>query len=711
MSSLQGSREVEVSTPLGEDVLLFQHMTASEQLSKPFEFELNLLSEQPDIKMQDLLGQPIKVRLTLPNGEIRYFHGLVSRFCQSGMFGDYHAYQASLKPWLWFLSRITDCRIFQNMKVPDIVKQVFRDRGFSDFEESLSEEYREWEYCVQYRETDFNFVSRLVEQEGIYYYFKHEEGKHILVLADNIGAHDLISGYEEVPYYPPQHHERREREHIFDWFIAHEVQPSSFMLNDFNFEKPRANLKVKSKSGIAYAIKDLDVFDYPGEYVEPKEGEAYVRRRMQELETQYEIRQGHSNTRGFTAGGLFKLTNHPRKDQNQEYLIVSALHDLQSGQYQSGEGGGGGEAIFNCNFTAIKSTQQFRPTRSTPKPIVQGPQTAVVVGKSGEEIHTDKYGRVKVQFHWDRYGNKDENSSCWIRVSHPWAGKGWGSVSIPRIGQEVIVDFLEGDPDRPIITGRVYNADLMPPYKLPNDGMVSGFKSNTTPGGGGYNEISANDTKDKEVVTVHAQKDMNTTVENNQSTTVVGGNRTLTVKAGTNTETIKKDASLKVEDGSRTVTVTGGDYFVTASKKVSLTGQGEGAEIIGFKKGVSITGFDKGVDIVGASKGVQITGTGAGVKIVGNDKGVSVTGNAKGVTITGNANGVNITGKGKGVTVNGDPSFTGVGTSKVTIKGPTVNIGDGEVMITGKKITLAVGGNSITIDSAGITASGLSKIN
>jgi type VI secretion system secreted protein VgrG len=307
------------------------------------------------------------------------------------------------------------------------------------------------------------------------------------------------------------------------------------------------------------------------------------------------------------------------------------------------------------------------------------------VGPSGEEIYTDKYGRVKVQFHWDRYGKRDENSSCWVRVSHPTAGKSWGSVQIPRVDQEVIISFLEGDPDQPIITGRVYNADQMPPHGLPKAGMVSGMKSNSTPGGGGYNEMSMDDTKGKEKITVHGQYDMNTTVEHDQTLTVVSGNRSVTVQAGTQTETIKGDASVTVQAGSRTVSVTGGDYSASASD---------------------------GVTIHGKSKGVMITGDAEGVGITGNGKGVGIKGTGEGVGIEGLGKGVGITGKGDGVGINGEPDVFIDGKSNVTIKSPTVDIGDKEINISGTKVVISAGGGSIVIDATGITIKGtLVKIN
>ncbi len=563
MAQIQEARPVEVTSPLGDDVLLFNRMTATEEIGRLFRVELDLLSKEPDIKFDDILGQKVTVRLALPEDKERYFNGFVSRFSQEGMVDEFHAYSMTVHPWLWFLTRTSDCRIFQEKSVPDIIKEVFRDHGFTDFEEALSGSYRTWNYCVQYRETDFNFVSRLMEQEGIYYFFKHQKDKHILILADSISAHEPYPDYEKLPFFPPDEHLRRERDHIYDWNLEQEIQPGVYALNEYDFTRPKANMQVKSSIQRDHAHAALEIFDYPGEYPDTSDGENYVRARIEELQVEHEQGQGQGNARGLAAGSLFELTDYPREDQNREYLIIAATHQIASEAYTSGNAAGTGED-YTCRFTALHSKQPFRPARTTPKPTIQGPQTAVVVGPSGDEIHTDKYGRVKIQFHWDRYGKLDENSSCWVRVSHPTAGKGWGAVQIPRIGQEVIVDFLEGDPDQPIITGRVYNANQMPPYELPGSGMVSGMKSNSTPGGGGYNEMSMNDTKGEESITVHSQYDMNTTVEHDQTSTV-HNNRSASVDVDDSTavkgnQTISVDGDQEITvQGSRTKSVTGSE--------------------------------------------------------------------------------------------------------------------------------------------------------
>jgi len=296
----------------------------------------------------------------------------------------------------------------------------------------LGESYRDWVYCVQYRETDFNFISRLMEQEGIYYYFEHTQGKHTLVLADGIGAHEPSPGYEEVPFYPPDPNAAlRERDHIQNWVVTQAIVPGKYAIRDFDFEKPKVDLtaKLSVPRPHAYPISDHEIFDYPGEYDELSDGDKYVDKKLQELQAQHERVQASGNARGLSAGGLFTLENYLREDQNKEYLIISVTLNVQSDDLETSGKSGAGD-FFSCQLDVMDSSQQYRSERITPKPIVQGPQTAIVVGPSGEEIYCDEYARVKVQFHWDRYGDNDQNSSCWVRVSQAWAGKAWGGIHI-----------------------------------------------------------------------------------------------------------------------------------------------------------------------------------------------------------------------------------------------------------------------------------------
>ncbi|KIQ57285.1 type VI secretion system tip protein VgrG [Pseudomonas fluorescens] len=531
----QASRLAKITSPLGPEVLLLKDMGGGEELGRLFNYELQLHSLDNAIDLNQLLGKPMCVSLQLDGGGERYFHGIVARCSQNVDQGQFSSYQATLRPWLWLLTRTSDCRIFQNLTIPQIIKQVFRDLGFSDFEDSLSATYREWEYCVQYRETSFDFVSRLMEQEGIYYFFRHEQGRHVLVLADAYGAHTSAPGYASVPYYP-KNEQQRERDHIHDWHLAQEVQPGSLELNDYDFQRPSARIDVRSAMPRPHAAGDYPLYDYPGTYVQSADGEHYARTRIEALQTQHEQVELAGNARGLGSGNLFSLTGFTRQDQNREYLIVGARYYISQ---ESGETNGGApSAQFESSLTCIDAQQSYRPLSITHRPIVKGPQTALVVGPKDEEIWTDQFGRVKVHFYWDRHDQSNENSSCWIRVSQAWAGKNWGSMQIPRIGQEVIVSFLEGDPDRPIITGRVYNAEQTVPYDLPANATQSGMKSRSSKGGtpANFNEIRMEDKKGAEQLYIHAERNQDIVVEVDESHSVghdrnksIGHDETVTI--------------------------------------------------------------------------------------------------------------------------------------------------------------------------------------
>jgi type VI secretion system secreted protein VgrG len=571
----QSARQIGITTALGPNQLGLRSFSVQEQVSRLFQIEAELCSEDGAIDFDQVVGRNATIRLDVAQQGERYWNGFVSRLAQLGNQGGYARYQATIMPWLWFLTRTADCRIFQNKTVPDIIEEVFKGHGFNDYKLKLNTTYPKWEYCVQYRETDFNFVSRLMEQEGIYYFFEHANGSHNMVLADSISAHTPFPNYAEITFHEVEAVGTPGREVITDWTMQKEAQPIAYMLNDFDFKKPKASLRAPSNVTREHGKAEYEIYDYPGEYLEQGEGQRLADVRLHELQTQYEVLHGQGTARGVAAGCTFKLKSYPRQDQNREYLVIGISLQADAGPFEAAAAEGG--QFFSCNFTAIAKAQQFRPSRLTPRPIVQGLQTAIVVGPKGEEIHTENHARVKVQFHWDRYGKFDENSSCWIRVSQPWAGKGWGSMATPRIGQEVVVEFLEGDPDRPLITGRVYNADQPPPY-AGGKGVISGLKSKTHKGQG-YNEMSMDDTAGKEKINIHAQYDMNTKVEHDRTDNIVhdeqiaiGNNRTESVSIdesisiGNNrTETVAKQESVTIGE-DRTVTVGKSDSLVVGTK-------------------------------------------------------------------------------------------------------------------------------------------------
>jgi len=535
----QTSRQVAISTPLGEDVLLFRRATIIEHLGRMFQMEVDVFTEEKVINFADIVGQNVTIRLEHErDGSPRFFNGYVTRIIHTGGSERVAHYRLTLCPWLWFLTRTSDCRMFQKMKAPDIIVQIFRDKGFTDFSiENLHGTYAEREYCVQYRETDFNFVSRLMEEEGIYYYFKHEDGKHTMMLCDSSTAHQAFAGFETMPYFPPNDASRDE-DYIWEWQIEQEVQPGKYSVTDYHFETPGTDLSNTATKAREHAAPDLEMFDYhPGRYKESSDAESLSKIRLEEYQAYHEIIRAAGDVRGTCCGSTFTLDG-LSEAQDKEHLITSVVHQLESDEYSSTTDGDNAAPIYECTFTAILATQQYRPKRITPKPMIYGPQTAFVTGPSGEEIHTDEYGRVKVQFHWDRVAAGDDTTSCWCRVGQMWAGKGWGGLVLPRIGQEVIVAFLEGDPDQPLIVGCVYNADSMPAYKLPDFKNLSGMKSNTVKGGG-FNEIRMDDTDGEQQFFMHAQKNQDIRVGNDKYEFI--GNDRHTVVVNDKVEHVKND--------------------------------------------------------------------------------------------------------------------------------------------------------------------------
>lgn len=568
MNESQDNRIIRARTPLGGDVLLLRSMSGEESLGRLFHYNLQLVSKDHNISKNDLLGKPITIELEMQHGGLRYFHGHIVELIYHGLIGEYSQYNVVLKPWLWFLDKAFDCRIFQKQSIPDIVKSVFRDFGFTDFEDYLTQDYRVWDYCVQYRESAFNFVSRLLEKEGIYYYFKHEESRHTLILADGISAHENHANYEDVRYYPPEHDLRRESEHVFQWGATSTVQSGRYSLNDYDFMKPAAMLETNRSIVRDHAAAEYEVYDYPGSFNDAGDGEHYAKTRIEEVQVNHHVYQGACNARGLSSGTLFKLEQHPRSDQNKEYLIISASIELTSNSTVAGQSGQGAPE-FICHLRCIESEEVFRTASITEKPFVKGPQTATVVGSSSDEISTDEHARVKLQFHWDRYGQSDESSSCWIRVSQLWAGENWGGVHIPRIGQEVLVDFLEGDPDQPIITGRLYNGTNTPPYGLPENATQSGIKSRSSQGGSSdnYNEIRMEDKKGEEELFFHAEKNKNVIVKNDESLDV-GNDSTVSI-AHDYTGTIGNNETVEVA-GIRELSI-GKDQTITVGASSALT--------------------------------------------------------------------------------------------------------------------------------------------
>ncbi|MGA9574591.1 MAG: type VI secretion system tip protein VgrG [Lysobacterales bacterium] len=689
---------IQLKTPLGDNVLLVRSIRGKEKVSGLFVFHLDLISENPGLEFDKTVGQNITAVLLLDDaGEERYFNGFITEFRYSGKDGQYYRYQATIRPWLWLLTRTSDCRIFQktNMTVPDIIKDVFKINNMVDFDARLSATYRIWDYCVQYNESDFDFISRLMEQEGIYYYFEHKADKHVLVLADDASAHNPYAGYEEIQYLPDLDQGSATAKALNTWTAKQHMMPNMYATKDYDFENPKLPLlsKYSKQTGHEWPNFEPEIYDYPGEYVTGEEGKTYAEIRLQELMCQRERVHASGQCRGLVPGCMFTLWNYPRDDQNKEYLILSIEHEMNNHEFMSGAQED--ITVYESKIEVIaKDKLPFRAPRKTRKPKVQGPQTAVVVGpkddEANSEIYTDKYGRIKVQFHWDRYGDKDEKSSCWVRVSQLWAGAKWGGIHIPRIGQEVVVSFLDGDPDRPLITGSVYNANYMPPYELTTNKSQSGIKSRSTTGGSAdnFNEIRFEDKIGEEELYIHAEKNHTNITENDRSENVghdrsckvghdykldVGNDALVNIgyegdAVGSYTMNVCKDRIETVSNGDYKIGVDTGsrELFIKSNDKVEVKGSRK--EVIAKTldsqcKDLKLTGS---ATMVAKSQSVKIHG--AATTYIG-DTAIKVSG----TTIDVNGTTINITGS-AGVNITCGGASVKLSAGGVKISGPMVNI-------------------------------------
>ncbi len=457
---------------------------------------------------------------------------------------------------------------------------MFKDRGFTDFESKLTEEGScpQLEYCVQYRETDLNFVSRLMEQHGIYYFFKHEGGKHTLVLADSKSSHSPVSGLATIPYLPLTGSDRRKEQHLYDWIAERRFRTGKIELNDYNYQKPNAKMISDAKGSESYAHSEMEIYDYPGKYKEKSDGERYAKIHLQSEQALDHRRHGNGDAVSLFPGGLTTLEKHQKDSQNVEYLVVRATHSFVNEAYRSGSSGDGGEHVYFGSFEFLPSDKPFRAPIVTPKPLINGVQTAKVVTKddnSSEEIDVESLGEIYVRFFWDR----KKKRSCRLRVAQVWSGKRWGGQIIPRVGQEVVVEFLEGDPDRPLVIGTVYNDEYKLPYDLPSKKTIAGLKSDSTKGGGGYNEWNFEDKKGSEKITVHAEKDYDVTVRDTETRTI-GENAT---QSDTRQTTLKMgNDKLDIELGGQHITMAM-DQSVNAGISISLTANA----LITFQVGAS----------------------------------------------------------------------------------------------------------------------------
>jgi type VI secretion system secreted protein VgrG len=587
-SSARGSYATITLDPPAEVPLVFNGMKMTEELGRPFQIDLEVTSENPKGDMVGLLGASVCITFQQPGKPDRIFNARLTRLLYQGLKAGAYSYQLVLRPWIWLLSQAQDCRIFQNMSAFKIIREVFSSANYSDVRDERRNGSGDTvlEFCVQYRETSLDFVTRLMEEFGIYYYFEHTSSAHTLVLADAPSSHTEVK--PAIVYQRQMTEARTTEDHIWNVNSDLALQSTACTFLDYNFTTPSADLTVKAIDSDAGEKQPVEVYDYPGFYDNADNGKKLVSVRMEELTSRRTVITATTNARAITTGVKFTLSKHPDTSLSQEYLVIGATTLFGAGESRSAEGG---DLIdtFRCNLRAIPGKVPFRLDAKTPRPMIRGPQTARVVGASGDEITTDQYGRVKLKFPWDRSTAKDDTASCWIRVAQLWAGTQFGAMFIPRVGQEVIVEYLEGNPDRPIVTGRVYNASVQVPYTLPDEKTKSTIKSNSSTGGGGFNELRFEDKKGSEEIFVNAQKDYNEVVLNNKtvkvtqdfSTTVSQGKSSLTVSQGDHSVTISagnhsttvsaKDHSLTVSAGNHSITVSVGKSSITAQQSITLT--------------------------------------------------------------------------------------------------------------------------------------------
>ncbi len=720
---VQADRPLSANTPLGPDKLLLVGFSGSDAISQPFRYQLDLLAEnKTDVAFDKLLGQ--KVTVTFRWGEKRdkkrFFNGICSRVAQGERDKDFTQYRMEIVPKLWLLTRKAQSRIFQHMTIPDILKKVLT--GF-DVSYEIQGTFEPRDFCVQYRETDFNFASRLMEEEGIYYFFKHDDGNHTMVVANTPASHPDVPVQSTVIHETTAGGERDELR-IRSWEKAQELHSGKYTLWDHCFELPHKHLEAEktildsvAAGSVTHKLKvggndQLEIYDFPGEYAQrfdgidkgggeqPAELEKIfqdnartVGIRMEQEALDSLLINGEGNCRQFASGHKFTLERH--FNGNGAYLLTSVEHafSLSSSDFRSGEA----VARYEGRFTCIPLALPFRPPRATPKPVVQGTQSAVVVGPSGEEIFTDKYSRVKVQFHWDRVGKNNPDSSCWLRVATLWAGKQWGMIHIPRIGQEVLVDFLEGDPDQPVIVGSVYNADMMPPYNLPANKTQSGIKSRSSLGGSpaNFNEIRLEDKKGGEQLFIHAEKNQDIEVENDETHWVghdrkktIDNDETVHVK-NNRTETVGNDEKVTVGN-NRTVTVDRGDdkhQIKMGDREVQID---MGDDKLTISTGNQTTNIALGKSETSAMQSIEFKVGQSSVKI--DQMGVTIKGMM--ISIEGQ---LTTDVKGMLTTVEGQVT--------TDVKGLMTTV-QGQVMTTAKAMMTQVSGDAMLIARGGITMIG-----
>lgn len=637
------NRIIRMKGPLPEEKMFLKCATIKEGLSELTEITMDVFSPDNKIDLGKLVGKQFTVRVQRHNKEWREFHGIAISATALGHTGKYALYQIIVRPRFWVLTKATDSRIFQNMNAPDIIDAVLGDAGLaSDVTKKLSGSYASREYCVQYRETYYDFICRLMEQEGMYFYFDHTGSREKLVLCDGAGSHSAIKGGDTVEYHEPEGDSYRRRlDHIFGWTGDERITTGSVTLDDYDFVKPKSDLMVtKNMFKGNHDYKGFAHYDYPGRYHDVSLGDHYAKVRVENLAHEFQTKDGRGNVRTLAVGATYKMIEHERASENAEYLITKASYLIQidpedddsqghkrtlPGQLEFDEDN---KDAFICDFTVIPKATQFRADHNTPWPEIAGVQTAVVTGPSGEEIYTDKYGRIKVQFHWDRDGEKNEKTTCFIRHMTPWSGKNWGMIHVPRIGQEVVVQFEEGDPDRPLVVGMLYNNDTMPPYALPDRMDEMGIVTRSTKSGSAdtFHELIFKDEKGKEDIRFQSERDYHQKIKNNAEITIglehkdkgdltqtIHRNKTETLNEGDDKLQIKKgDQTILIDTGSQTQTIKK-DQTETIEGKADRTVTGNVTETI--KTGNYTQKISAGKGTITAAQSFEIKVGGSSIKL------------------------------------------------------------------------------------------------
>lgn len=615
----QDKRIGEFTTPLGKDELVLTRFFGTEGLGELFEYAVEAISETENINFDGAIGRSCSLKLKAHDRPDRIFNGIMVNAQWLGASGIYYHYRIVLRPWFWLCDQKADCRIFLNKSVTDIIQEVFSKGGFNDFELRTTNTYDKIEYCVQYRETDFAFVSRLMEQFGIYYFFEHSESKHMMIIADSPSSHKTIPGHATIPYIALGGADQRIEEHIYRWASERRFRTGTIELNDYDYLNPKKNLKTSEEATESYTRSKLKVYDFPGKYDDEGKGKKFAKIRLDGEQALDHRRHSTGDAPGLYPGGVVTLEKHPTKDENREYLVVRANHSFSTEAYRTGGGAGGDEAYFG-NYEFLPKKQPFRSLMVTPKPKIHGIQTAKVIGNKGEEneeISTDAHGRIWVQFFWDH----EKSISCPIRIAQVWAGKKWGGIFIPRVGMEVVVEFLEGDPDRPLVTGCVYNGDYKVPYDLPDNKTQAGLKSDSSKGHGGYNEFMFEDQKGSEKIRMHAEKDHEVTIRNSETTKIGeifappkgSPSRSTTLQSGDDQLTIQTgDQTISIPAGNQTTTVAM-NIATTANISITLT---VGMSTVNITPG-SIT-LTSGVINIAATSAVNIVGSAVNIGAVLN---------------------------------------------------------------------------------------------